>query len=201
MEWINELRLCWFGKLSQNRKKRRLTTLCQDITSRLKSENSESVKQYARIVWASLISSLEVVRYGYLPHPFSLTFQPPQFSVENKKGSKFQLVFEPVIFLTLFLFWLFLFHDSPLAGNTRSPFETFLLFNSVTSAVTAYNVGVFKKTSSFLFSKKVKLMLLLAILNKLKSFRWHFLMFANSSIYWNLELLQHVNMKRNNKCY
>ena len=126
--------------------------MCQDITGRLKSENNESVKQYARIVWASLISSLEVVRYGYLPHPFSLTFQPPQFSVENKKRSNFQLVFEPVIFFTLFLFWLFLFHYSPLARNTRSPFEIFLLFNSVTSAVTAYNVGVFKKTCTWFSS-------------------------------------------------
>ena len=43
------------------------------------SEHSESVKQYARIV----ISSLEVARYDCLPHRFSLTFQPPLFSVEN----------------------------------------------------------------------------------------------------------------------
>ena len=40
------------------------------------SEHSESVKQYARIVWASLISSLEVARYDSLPHRFSPTFQP-----------------------------------------------------------------------------------------------------------------------------
>ena len=46
--------------------------------------NSESVKQYTRIVWASLISSLEVARYDCLPHRFSQTFQPPQFSVEIK---------------------------------------------------------------------------------------------------------------------
>ena len=49
------------------------------------SEHSESVKQYARIVWASLISSLEVARYDCLPHRFSPTFQPPLFSVENWK--------------------------------------------------------------------------------------------------------------------
>ena len=48
-------------------------------------EHSESVKQYARIVWASLISSLEVARYDCLPHRFSPTFQPPLFSVENWK--------------------------------------------------------------------------------------------------------------------
>ena len=41
------------------------------------SEHSESVKQYARIVWASPISSLEVARYDCLPHCFSPTFQPP----------------------------------------------------------------------------------------------------------------------------
>ena len=46
-------------------------------------EHSESVKQHARIVRASLISSLEDARYDCLPHRFSLTFQPPLFSVEN----------------------------------------------------------------------------------------------------------------------
>ena len=49
------------------------------------SELGESVKQYARIVWASLISSLQVYRYDCLPHRFSPTFQPPLFSVENLK--------------------------------------------------------------------------------------------------------------------
>ena len=76
--------------------------------------------------------------------------------------------------------------------------QLFLLFNSITSAVTACNVGVFKKLelipifhfyiteinskhqSSFLLSLEVELMLLLAILNRLKSFRWYFLMFANN---------------------
>ena len=66
----------------------------------------------------------------------------------------------------------------------------FLLISSVTSSVTAYNVDVFKKTwdntwisfprhknqfetlnkSSFLFSLKVKLMLLLAILKRVENF-------------------------------
>ena len=34
-------------------------------------------------------------------------------------------------------------------------------------------------------------MLLLAIFNRLKSFRWYFPMFANNWIYWEVELLQH----------
>ena len=58
-----------------------------------------------------------------------------------------------------------------------------------------------KHQSSFLFSFKVGLMLLLAILNGLKSFRWYFLMFANSQIYWKVQLLQHANIKHNNKFY
>ena len=32
-------------------------------------------------------------------------------------------------------------------------------------------------------------------------FRWYFPMFANIWIYWKVELLQHVNMKHNNKFY
>ena len=58
-----------------------------------------------------------------------------------------------------------------------------------------------KHQSSFLFSLKVELMFLLFILNRLKSFRWYFLMFANNWIYWKVELLQHVNTKHNNKFY
>ena len=88
----------------------------------------------------------------------------------------------------------------------------FLLFNSITSAVTACNVSLrklelipgfhfyiteinSKHQSSFLFSLEVELMLILATLNRLKSFRWYFLMFANNWIYWEVELLQHVEMK------
>ena len=91
----------------------------------------------------------------------------------------------------------------------------FLLLNSITSAVTACNVGVFKKIwantwisflhhrnqSSFLLSLEFEFMLLLAILNGLKSFRWYFLMFENNRIYWEVELLQHVNMKCDNTFY
>ena len=46
-------------------------------------EHSESVKQYARIIRASLVSPLEVARYDCLPHRFSLTFQSLLFNVEN----------------------------------------------------------------------------------------------------------------------
>ena len=60
-------------------------------------DNSELVNQDARIVWASLTSSLEVSRYDCLPHHFPLTFQPPLFRVKVKKKSHFQLVFEPLI--------------------------------------------------------------------------------------------------------
>ena len=59
----------------------------------------------------------------------------------------------------------------------------------------------FKHQLSFLFSLKIELMLLLAILNRLKSFWWYFLTFANNWIYWKVELLQHVNMKLNNQFY
>ena len=58
----------------------------------------------------------------------------------------------------------------------------------------------FQTSIKFSFSSKVELMLL-AILNGLKSFRWYFLMFANDWIYWKVELLQNVNLKRNNNCY
>ena len=98
-------------------------------------------------------------------------------------------------------------------------FWYFLLINSVTSGITAYNVNVFKKTwdntwisfphhrnqfqtsIKFFFRSKVELMLSLAILNRLKNFTRYFLMFAISWIYWKIELLQNVNMKRNNKLY
>ena len=59
----------------------------------------------------------------------------------------------------------------------------------------------FKHQLSFLFSLKVELILLLAILNRLKSFWWYFLTFANNWIYWKGELLQHDNMKLNNQFY
>ena len=96
-----------------------------------------SVKQHARIVWASLVSSLEVSRYDCLPHRFTLTFQPPLFKLNKTRV------------ITCNLFKLFrlrlLFHDFTLAGNTRRLFLIFPVYNSVISGVTAYNVDVFKK--------------------------------------------------------
>ena len=69
----------------------------QQSNEEYRRDTSELVNQDARIVWASLISSLEVVRYGCLRHNFSLTIQPPLFRVKIKKKSHFQLMFEPVI--------------------------------------------------------------------------------------------------------
>ena len=94
---------------------------------------------------------------GMLTPLFSPTFQPPLFSVENKK-SNFKSCLNLCNFLKLFRFRLLLFNDCPLAGNTRCLFEIFLLFNSITSAVTTCNVGVFKKTwaniwTSFLYHR------------------------------------------------
>ena len=48
---------------------------------------------------------------------------------------------------------------------------------------------------------RVVLCLVFLFWNKLRSFWWYFLMFTNSWIYWKVELLQHVNMKHNNKFY
>ena len=96
-------------------------------TGGLRRKRSESVKQYARIVWASLISSLEVARYDCLPHRFSPTFQP-LFSVENWKKKEFSTrVWTCVIFENFFAFSYscFMFHDCPLAGNKRRLFEIF----------------------------------------------------------------------------
>ena len=84
-------------------------------------------------------------------------------------------------------------------------FWYFILINAVTFSVIVYNVDVFNQIQtsikSDLLSSKVELMLSLAILNRLKSFRWYFLMFVISWIYWKVELLQHVTMKYNNKFY
>ena len=98
-------------------------------------ENHELINLDARIVWASLISSLEVPRYDCLPHRFSQTFQPPLKKLKIKikkskikKESNFnQLVFEPVKIFKTFLFRLLLFHYCPLPGDTRRLFEIFSL--------------------------------------------------------------------------
>ena len=47
------------------------------------SDNSELVNQDARIVWASLISSLEVARYDCLPHHFSPNVSTSSVSRKN----------------------------------------------------------------------------------------------------------------------
>ena len=77
--------------------------LCIETT--MNRDNNELVNQDARIVWAFLMSSLEVSRYD------------------------------------------FLFHDCPLAGNTRRLLEILSIFYSVTSDVTVYNVGFLKPTA------------------------------------------------------
>ena len=96
-----------------------------------RSEHGKSIKQYARIVWASLISSLEVARCNCLPHRFSPTFQPPLFSVENwKKKAIFNSCLNRCNFWKLFCFGYscFMFHDCPLAGNKRRLFEIFFCY-------------------------------------------------------------------------
>ena len=99
------------------------------------SEHGKSVKQYARIVWASLISSL-------FPNVSTSSVQRRKL----KKKSNFQLVFEPVLFLKTFshLATLVSCFMIVLWLEINDVFlRFFLLFNSITSAVTACNVGVF----------------------------------------------------------
>ena len=50
-----------------------------------------------------------------------------------------------------------MFYDCPLAGNTRCLFEIFLLFKSVTSAVTVDNVGVLKQLFMILATLDTKI--------------------------------------------
>ena len=95
------------------------------LPGRLKSitsENSELVNQDARIVRASPISFFEVARYDCLPHRFS-------HKHKNWKESDFQLVFEPVFFFNFFSYgYILLFHNCPLAENTRHLYEIFLYY-------------------------------------------------------------------------
>ena len=83
-------------------------------------DTSELVNQDVRIVWASLISSLEVAKYNCLPHHFFN--QPPLFRVKIIKKS-FSTYVWTCNFLKLFPFLLLLFHVCPLAGNTRRLLE------------------------------------------------------------------------------
>ena len=85
-------------------------------------DNSELVNQDAKIVWASLISSLEVARYNCLPQHFSPSVLASSVSRKNQKNS-FSTRVWTCSFLKLFLFWLLFFHDCPPAGNTRRLFE------------------------------------------------------------------------------
>ena len=110
-------------------------------------DNSELVNQDVRIVWASLISSLEVARYDCLPHHFSLMFQPPLFRVKIKKKSHFQLVFELVISYNFSSFGYYSFMIVLWLEIHGVFLRFFLLFDSVTSAVTTYNVCVYKPTA------------------------------------------------------
>ena len=113
------------------------------------SEHSESVKQYARIVRASLISSLFNLP-GMTAYPTVILqrFNLLCLAWKIKKKVIFNSCLNLCNFLNFFAFGYscFMFHDCPLAGNKRHLFEIFLLFNSITPAVTACNAGVFKKT-------------------------------------------------------
>ena len=82
-------------------------------------ENIESVKQYTKIVLASLRSSLEVARYDCLPQNFSLTYQPPLIGVKIKR----KIIFDSCLNESRFFFLSLLFHDCPLPRNTRRLFE------------------------------------------------------------------------------
>ena len=93
------------------------------------------------------------------PTVFLLAFQPPLFRVKIKNKSHFQLVFEPVFFLSV-IFQLLLCYDCPLAGNIRRLVSFFLLFDSVSTAVTTYNVGVFKPTAHDLSNSSMSSMFL-----------------------------------------
>ena len=107
------------------------------------SKHSESVKQYSRIVWVLLYLLLKLLRMTAYPTVFPQRCNLLCLAQKIKK-----VIFNSCLnlcnFLKLFCFWLLLFH----VGNKRRLFEVFLLFNSITSAVTACNMGVFKKTSA-----------------------------------------------------
>ena len=109
------------------------------------SDGSELVNQDVRIVWASLISSLEVARYDCLPHHFFPNVSTSSVSRKNKKEKSFStrvwtcnfLKFSSFGYRFMIVLWLEI-HGVFL--------RFFLLLDSVTSAVTTYNVGFFKPT-------------------------------------------------------
>ena len=116
------------------------------------SKHSESVQQYSRIVWVLLYLLLKLLRMTAYPTVF------PQRSNLLCLAQKInKVIFNSCLnlcnFLNLFCFWLLLFHVScfmiVLQLEINDVFlRFFLLFNSITSAVTACNMGVFKKTSA-----------------------------------------------------
>ena len=55
----------------------------QQSNEEYRRDTSELVNQDARIVWASLISSLEVARYDCLPHHFSPNVSTSSVSRKN----------------------------------------------------------------------------------------------------------------------
>ena len=134
-----------------------------------------SIEEYTRENNESVKNILE--SYGFLLHLVfelpGMTACPtvfPNVSTSSKKCRKlkrkviFNSCLNLLLFFSLFLFWLFLFHVYPLAGNTWHLLRFFLLFNSVTFYVTAYNVGVFKPTVHDLSNSSYRNM----------KFYWHF---------------------------
>ena len=81
------------------------------------------------------------------PTIFPLTFQPPLFRVKIKKKSHFQLVFEAVISLNISSFGNYSLKIVLWLEIHGVFLGFFLLFDSVTSVVTTYNVGFFKPTA------------------------------------------------------
>ena len=105
-------------------------------------ENGESLKQYTRIVLATEIFSWSC--QVWLPAPkFSLTYQPPLIGVKIKR----KVIFDSCLNESRFFFFLFCFMIV-LCPEIHGVFlRSFGKFNSVTSAVSAYNVGVFKSSN------------------------------------------------------
>ena len=109
-------------------------------------DNGELVNQDARIVWASLKSPLEVARFDCLPHHFFPNVSTSSVSRKNLKEKLFS-VFEPVISKNFSPFGYYRFMIVLWLEIHGVFFRFFLLFDTVTSAVTAYSVGFFKPTT------------------------------------------------------
>ena len=106
------------------------------------SDNSELVNQDTRIVWASLISSLEVTRYGCLPHHFLPNVST---SFVSRKKKKRKVIFNSCLNFSSLGYYCFMI---VLWLEIHGLFlRFFLLFDSVNSAITTNNVGFFKPTA------------------------------------------------------